>query len=64
MIAYRDQLDASGYRPGTSEFLDLLTVIAVEQKESELSDEALKDIVDKMGEYLVKKTFAADTLLY
>ena len=39
-------------------------MIAVEQKESELSDEALKDIVDKMGEYLVKKTFAADTLLY
>ena len=44
VIAYRDQLDASGYRPGTSEFLDLLTVIAVEQKESELSDEALKDL--------------------
>ena len=63
VIAYREHLDSSGYRPGTSEFLDLLSVIAEKQKNTGLSDSELADEVDLMGEFLIKKTFAADTLL-
>ena len=39
---------------------DLLKVIAQQQDELQLSDEKLELVVDEMGEYLVKKSFAAD----
>ena len=62
VVEYRNQLDSSAYRPGTSEYLDLLNVIAEKKIELQLTDEQLEHVVDEMGDFLVKKSFAADSI--
>lgn len=45
------------YKPGTSEYLDLLRVL---DQQPDLTQEEVEDCIDKMGQFLVQKTFRSD----
>ena len=55
VVRERERLNEGNYRPGTSEFLDLLKVAAEHAQPGKDSDAAIR-MMDRMGKYLIRKS--------
>lgn len=57
---YRDTLSPGDYRPGTSEYLDLLRVIDRKIEEGSIGPEEISATIERMSHYLIRKSMVAD----
>lgn len=63
IVNYRDELSGDEYRPGTSEYLDLLRAISKDLQHGELKTDQVSERLESMSHYLVKKSHRIDSLI-
>lgn len=63
IIDYRQKLGKNDYRPGTSEYLDLLRAISRDRQAGELSADDIEQRLNVLARYLVKKSHRSDQLI-
>ena len=59
-VTYRNGITAPHYRPGTSEFLDLLRVVNAKLASETMSEADIDTIMSKMSTFLIQKDFYSD----
>ncbi|OED43779.1 hypothetical protein AB833_03095 [Chromatiales bacterium (ex Bugula neritina AB1)] len=59
-VDYRDNIRPPQYRPGTSEFLDLLRVVDQKLATGKMSESEVNNTLDEMSTFLIKKEFRSD----